>query len=205
MRASLILVPLVLAGCFTPKYHAPHNDDDRTGVFTVNDGSDAGTRDLLAMVDSGSGAANELAGELYVEFQNDADIINTDRGHVLIADANTSCDEIWSWARYARQSLASLEEPWIDWRYDADMCAFASEQPVAIPVRAASNRSTVAFLGYNVDSAYLSLFTCNYVDGTDWVELLADSVDPFYSAWPARCPSVSARCDGACVVDTSSR
>ncbi len=151
--------------------------------------------------DGGTGRTHDLKGQLYVEFRDDKHIINTDRGLVWVADGDTGCDTIWT-ALNAGQAPPSIEASWMDWRYDADMCAFAIGEPVAIPEHASGSRTTVAFVGYNVGSREPALFSCTHSDGTKTVQLYASVGDGFDPDQPERCVSVRDRCDGACFIDT---
>lgn len=85
---------------------------------------------------------SDLKGKLYVEFRNDKHVINTDRARVIIADADTGCAEILASFAESDFAVQAFEAPWIDWHYDADMCAFAGDEPVAIPQRASGTPLT---------------------------------------------------------------
>ncbi len=174
------LCPLLLAGCLSPQHHGPRADSS----------------------DGGSNHVSDLEGALSVEFRSDKHIINTDRGLVLIVDADTGCDVVSASVSATRQWPNLLDEAWIDWRHDADMCEFGSAEPVAIPLR---EQATVAFVGYNIDYREPSIFSCKQDASTDALQLVGYIMEGFDPYAPGRCLSVSERCGGRCEVDTEIR
>lgn len=125
-----------------------------------------------------------------MEFRNDKQIINTDRGRLVVLP-DAECLEVEELLLQS-SSPGSADVGQTSFDEDESVCAFLDAREVPVW----EGEQTVAFWGYVQGAPDLSLYSCFKASAQSLT--LHPAAQDGFETQPLRCPTVTSRCDGSC-------